>query len=92
MTEAAQGAHISAGFLSAIELSHANPSVGTIYRLAAAYGTTVLELYDVVSQSNRVIRPRNRKSLETKSGVRMKLPRLINHEGMRTVSHVLALI
>ena len=61
MTEAAQGAHLSAGFLSAIELSHAKPSVATIYRLAAAYGTAVLELYDVVSQFNRVIRPRNRK-------------------------------
>ena len=41
--------------------------------MAAAYGTTVLELYDVPVQSNRVIRPRNRKSLETKSGVRMEL-------------------
>ena len=71
--EAAQKAHISAGFLSAIELSRANPSVATIYRLAAAYGTTVLDLYDLPAQSNRVIRPRNRKSLETKSGVRMEL-------------------
>lgn len=73
VTEAARQAHISAGFLSAIELSRANPSVATIYRLAAAYGTTVLELYDLPAQSNRVIRPRNRKSLETKSGVRMEL-------------------
>jgi len=73
VTNAARQAHISAGFLSAIELSRANPSVATIYRLAAAYGTTVLELYDLPAQSNRVIRPRNRKSLETKSGVRMEL-------------------
>jgi DNA-binding transcriptional MerR regulator/quercetin dioxygenase-like cupin family protein len=73
ITEASRQAHISAGFLSAIELSRANPSVATIYRLAAAYGTTVLELYDLPVQSNRVLRPRNRKSLETKSGVRMEL-------------------
>ena len=73
VTEAAHKAHISPGFLSAIELSRANPSVATIYRLAAAYGTTVLELYDLPAQSNRVIRPRSRKSLETKSGVRMEL-------------------
>jgi len=73
VTEAARRAQVSAGFLSAIELSRANPSVATIYRLAAAYGTTVLELYDLPAQSNRVIRPRNRKSLETKSGVRMEL-------------------
>jgi DNA-binding transcriptional MerR regulator len=73
VTDAARRAHISAGFLSAIELSRANPSVATIYRLAAAYGTTVLELYDLPAQSNCVIRPRNRKSLETKSGVRTEL-------------------
>ena len=73
VTEAARQAHVSTGFLSAIELSRANPSVATIYRLAAAYGTTVLELYDLPAQSNRVITPRNRRSLETKSGVRMEL-------------------
>jgi len=73
VTQAAQGAQISAGFLSAIELSRANPSVATIYRLAAAYGTTVLELYDLPAQSSRVLRPRKRKSLETESGVRMEL-------------------
>jgi DNA-binding transcriptional MerR regulator len=73
VTDAARHAQISAGFLSAVELSRANPSVATIYRLAAAYGTTVLELYDMPAQTNRVIRPRNRKSLDTKSGVRMEL-------------------
>jgi DNA-binding transcriptional MerR regulator/quercetin dioxygenase-like cupin family protein len=73
VTQAARQAQISAGFLSAIELSRANPSVATIYRLAASYGTTVLNLYELPAQSSRVIRPRNRKSLETKSGVRMEL-------------------
>ena len=73
VTETAHKAHISVGFLSAIELSRANPSVATIQRLAAAYGTTVLELYDLPAQANRVIRPRNRKGIETKSGVRMEL-------------------
>jgi DNA-binding transcriptional MerR regulator/quercetin dioxygenase-like cupin family protein len=73
VTEAARQAQISAGFLSAIELSRANPSVATIYRLAAAYGTTVLDLYELPAQSSRVIRPGSRKSLETKSGVRMEL-------------------
>ena len=71
--EAAQRANISAGFLSSIELTHANPSVATIYRLAAAYGTTVLDLYDLSPQSTRVVRPKNRKTLETEAGVRMEL-------------------
>src|SRR5262249_21182411 len=41
VVEAARRAKISAGFLSAIELSRANPSVATLQRLAATYGTTV---------------------------------------------------
>ena len=74
ITEAARRAQISTGFLSAIELNRANPSVSTIYRVAAAYGTTVLgKLYDLPVQASRVVRPGNRKSLETKSGVRMEL-------------------
>lgn len=32
------------------------------------------ELYGLPAQSDRVIRPRNRRSLETKSSVRMELP------------------
>src|SRR5262245_25137570 len=39
VVEAAKRAKISAGFLSAIELSRANPSVATLQRLTATYGT-----------------------------------------------------
>src|SRR5262249_55766345 len=46
VVDAAKRAKISAGFLSAIELSRANPSVATLQRLSAAYGTTVLDFYD----------------------------------------------
>src|SRR5262249_40639067 len=42
VVDAAKKAKISAGFLSAIELSRANPSVATLQRLSATYGTTVL--------------------------------------------------
>jgi DNA-binding transcriptional MerR regulator/quercetin dioxygenase-like cupin family protein len=73
ITDAARRAQISTGFLSAIELQHANPSVATLYKLAAAYGTTVLELYELPVHSSRVIRPRGRKSLQTESGVSMEL-------------------
>jgi DNA-binding XRE family transcriptional regulator len=45
IVEAAERAGISAGFLSAIELSKANASVGTLHRLTAAYRTTVLEFF-----------------------------------------------
>jgi DNA-binding transcriptional MerR regulator/quercetin dioxygenase-like cupin family protein len=73
VVEAARRAKISAGFLSAIELSRANPSVATLQRLTATYGTTVLEFYDVPKQSNHLVRPRDRQAIQTQNGVRIEL-------------------
>jgi len=73
LVEAARRAQISAGFLSAIELSQANPSVATLQRLAAAYDTTVLQFYDLPQKASRIIRPSNRRVLRTESGVAMEL-------------------
>ena len=73
LAEAAKRAGVSAGFLSSVELSHAKPSVSTLSRLAAAYGTTVLELYDLPKQPDRIVRPNKRQSIQTQSGVRMEL-------------------
>jgi DNA-binding transcriptional MerR regulator/quercetin dioxygenase-like cupin family protein len=73
LAEAAQRAKVSAGFLSSIELSRAHPSVATLQRLAAAYGRTVLEFYDLPQRASRLVRPRDRRSLETDNGVRMEV-------------------
>jgi len=73
VVEAARRAKLSAGFLSAIELSRANPSVATLQRLTAAYGSTVLDLYNVPRRPKRLIRPRERRVIETASGIRMEL-------------------
>lgn len=73
VVEASKKAKISAGFLSAIELSRANPSVATLQRLAAAYGTTVLEFFDLPKQSSHLVRPRDRRAIQTQSGVRIEL-------------------
>ena len=73
VVDAAKKAKISAGFLSAIELSRANPSVATLQRLTATYGTTVLDFYDVPKQSNHLVRPRDRRAIQTQSGVRIEL-------------------
>ena len=73
VVEAAKRAKISAGFLSAIELSRANPSVATLQRLTATYGTTVLDFYDVPKRSNHLVRPRDRQAIQTQSGVRIEL-------------------
>jgi transcriptional regulator with XRE-family HTH domain len=73
LAEAAERAGVSAGFLSSVELSHAKPSVSTLSRLAGAYGTTVLELYELPKQPDRIVRPGKRQSIQTESGVRMEL-------------------
>jgi len=73
LTEAAKQAKISAGFLSAIELSKANASIATLQRLAAIYNTTVLEFFDMPRHRVRLIRPDERRMLKTDSGVRMEL-------------------
>ena len=73
LVEAAQRAKVSAGFLSAIELSRANPSIATLQRLAASYNTTVLEFFDVPHHSRRLIRPNQRRSLRTAKGVDIQL-------------------
>jgi DNA-binding transcriptional MerR regulator/quercetin dioxygenase-like cupin family protein len=73
VAEAAQRAGISTGFLSAIELARANPSVATLQRLVAAYDTTVIELFQGPSQSGRLIRRNERRVMKTEPGVRMEL-------------------
>jgi DNA-binding transcriptional MerR regulator len=72
VVEAARRSKVSAGFLSAIELSRANPSVATLQRLAATYGSTVLEFFDLPKQSNRLVRPRDRRAIQTQTGVRIE--------------------
>lgn len=73
IAEAARRAKISSGFLSAVELSQANPSVATLQRLAATYNTTVLEFYDLPHQPSAVVKPDKRQLLRTESGVEMEL-------------------
>ena len=72
VVKAARKAKISAGFLSAIELSHANPSVATLQRLAAAYGATVLDFFDLPKHARRLVRPKDRRAIQTQSGVRIE--------------------
>lgn len=73
VAEAARRAKISPGFVSAIERSQANASVATLLRLAAAYGTTVIDLFDLPRRPSRLVKPRDRRVLQTESGVRMEL-------------------
>lgn len=73
IADAAEQAGISAGFLSAIELSRANASVATLQRLAVAYGTTVLEFFDLPQRANPIVRPQERRILKTDGQVTMEV-------------------
>ncbi len=73
IVEAARRAGVSPGFLSAIELSKANPSVATLQRLTAVYNTTIIDFFDLPRESGRLIRPEDRRMLRTESGVEMEL-------------------
>lgn len=73
LASASAQAGISAGFLSAIERERANASVATLQRLAAAYGTTVLDLFGQPKRPTRLVRPKERRRLQTASGVRMEM-------------------
>lgn len=73
IVDAAQRAKISPGFLSAIELAKANPSVATLQRLAATYNTTVLEFFEMPKHARRLIPSHQRQVLRTESGVSIEL-------------------
>lgn len=73
LAEAAKSAGISTGFLSALERAQANASVATLQRLAMAYGTTVMELFNTPTHHGRLVKPNERRVLEVHPGVRMEV-------------------
>ncbi len=73
IAQAAGKAGISPGFLSAIELSRANASVATLQRLAVAYSTTVMAFFDLPQRANLVVRPKERRVLNTDGAVTMEV-------------------
>lgn len=73
IAEAAKRARISPGFLSVVERGRSQASVATLQRLAAAYGTTVVKLFQYPKRSDRVVRPDARRVLDTTLGVKMEL-------------------
>jgi len=73
LVQAAQRAGVSPSFLSGVERSLATASVATVQRLAAAYGTDVLELFNLPAQRNRLLGPGDRQVLQAHRGVRVEL-------------------
>jgi DNA-binding transcriptional MerR regulator/mannose-6-phosphate isomerase-like protein (cupin superfamily) len=73
LAKVAQATGVSVGFLSALERGQMRSSVATLRRIARYYRTNILSLFDAVGENPRLVRPEQRKILETTAGVRMEL-------------------
>ncbi len=69
----AKAVGISVGFLSALERSQMNASVGTLRKLARFYGISVLDLFQTSQTNPYLVRPQDRKKLTADHGVQMEL-------------------
>jgi DNA-binding transcriptional MerR regulator/mannose-6-phosphate isomerase-like protein (cupin superfamily) len=73
LAQVARAVGVSVGFLSALERGQMRSSVATLRRISRFYRTNILSLFDSSRETRRVVRPAERKILETTPGVRMEL-------------------
>jgi DNA-binding transcriptional MerR regulator/mannose-6-phosphate isomerase-like protein (cupin superfamily) len=73
LAEVARATDVSVGFLSALERGQMRSSVATLRRIARYYRTNILSLFEAAGNNPRLVRPAQRKVLETSAGVRMEL-------------------
>jgi DNA-binding transcriptional MerR regulator/quercetin dioxygenase-like cupin family protein len=73
LAQVARATKVSVGFLSALERGQMRCSISTLRRIARFYGTNILALFETAAENPRLVRPGQRKVLETTPGVRMEL-------------------
>lgn len=73
LAEVARATKVSVGFLSALERGQMRSSISTLRRIARFYRTNILSLFETAEDNPRLVRPGQRKVLETSPGVRMEL-------------------
>lgn len=73
LAQVARATKVSVGFLSALERGQMRSSVSTLRRIARFYRTNILSLFETAAENPRLVRPGQRKVLETTPGVRMEL-------------------
>ena len=73
LAQVARATGVSIGFLSALERGQTRSSVATLQRIAHYYRTNILSLFEAARENPRLVRPAERKILETTAGVRMEL-------------------
>src|ERR1700694_2102918 len=73
LAQVARATGVSVGFLSALERGQMRSSIATLKRIARFYRTNILSLFEAAGDNSRLVRPAQRKILETTPGVRMEL-------------------
>jgi DNA-binding transcriptional MerR regulator/quercetin dioxygenase-like cupin family protein len=73
LAQVASATGVSVGFLSALERGQMRASIGTLRRIARYYRTNILSFFEPAKDNSKLIRPKERKILETTKGVRMEL-------------------
>src|SRR6202795_2563869 len=73
LAQVARATGVSVGFLSALERGQMRSSIATLRRIARFYRTNILSFFEAAEENPRLVRPTQRKILETTPGVRMEL-------------------
>ena len=73
LSQVARATGVSVGFLSALERGQMRSSVATLRRIARFYRTNILSLFETPGDNPRLVRPGERRILETNPDVRMEL-------------------
>ena len=73
LAQVARATDVSVGFLSALERGQMRSSVATLRRIARFYKTNIISLFETNGDAPVLVRPPERKILETSPKVRMEL-------------------
>ena len=73
LAQVAKATGVSVGFLSGLERGQMRSSIATLRRIARFYRTNILSLFETTGDNPRLVRPSERKVLETTPDVRMEL-------------------
>ena len=73
LAQVARATNVSVGFLSALERGQMRCSIATLRRIARFYKTNIISLFETNGEGQHLVRPSQRKILETSPKVRMEL-------------------
>jgi DNA-binding transcriptional MerR regulator/quercetin dioxygenase-like cupin family protein len=73
LAQVARVTRVSVGFLSALERGQMRSSIATLQRIARFFKTNIFSMFETNGDSQHLVRPSQRKILETSPSVRMEL-------------------